>query len=181
MPSGTAVRVNAIRKWLAAGVAAAAIGGYGVWAQDAGPEAAFLIGDGRFGDLVTLGEHLDEVAARFGPLSPMPIPFAGFKMYPVPSTPPLLITACDGTGTVNQAILQQSGPDTSGFQTAAGIGLGASEADVVAAYGEPEERRPWFDGFELVYPRLGFVFGFDGPHQRVASLGIFLGTFMRCP
>ncbi len=137
MPRGTAVRLNGVRKWLAAGIAVAAIGGFGAWAQEAAPEAALLIDGGRLGNLVTLGEDLDEVAARFGPLSPMPVPFAGFKMYPVPSTPPFLVAACDATGTVSQAVLQEPGPDTLGFRTAAGIGLGASEADVVAAYGEP--------------------------------------------
>ena len=66
-------------------------------------------------------------------------------------------------------------------QTAAGIGLGASEADVVPAYGVPDQRNPWFDGFELVYPQLGMVFGFDEQQKRLVSLGIFLGTYMQCP
>lgn len=170
-----------VGRWLAAGVVAAAIGGTFAWAQGAAPDTAFLIDDGRLGDLITLGEHLDDVVGRFGPLSPMPIPFTGFKLYPVPSTPPVLIAACDATGTVSQAVLQQPGPDTLAFRTAAGVGLGASEADVVAAYGEPEQRNPWFDGFELLYPELGIVFGFDGQQKRIVSLGIFLGTYMQCP
>ncbi len=149
-------------------------------AQEAS-EDAYLVAGGRLGNLIALGESIAAVEGRFADVSPAPIAFPGFTVYAVRIMPPVLIAACDATGEVFHAELQHRDGESLKFATAQGVGMASSEADIVTAYGEPEEVREGTDDLLLLYPDQGLAFMIDRASRGVLTFATFKGDYMRCP
>lgn len=145
------------------------------------PEDAVLVGGERIGSVVFMGETLDDVSARLGPLEPLRFAAGPVRFYPLPTLPPLVIAVCDGSGAVIGAEMQQAGTGSAEYVTPEGIGMAADEVAVREAYGDPTEVRGyWDDGVLLLYDDPGLVFAFTAGGESMVALGIYRPPYLGC-
>lgn len=146
------------------------------------PEDAVLVGGQRIGSVVFLGETIDDVSARLGPLEPLPFAAGPVRFYPLPTLPPLVIAVCDGSrAVIGGEFQEQSATGSLEYMTPEGIGMAADEAAVREAYGDPTEVRGyWDDGVMLLYDDPGLVFAFTADGVSMLALGIYRRPYLRC-
>jgi hypothetical protein len=183
MPSTCPQRAR-LRRTVLVGTIVLALASFAwVAAQSEAADPAFLVEEGRLGDIVALGETLDAVTARHGEASRAPMSFTGFSVYGVRSTPGVLIAVCAATGLVFHAELQAFGsldPAALAYATREGITMASSEAEVVAAYGTAGQVIDGFDDTVHVYADRGLVFAFGKERGEMRVFGIFRGAYMAC-